>query len=95
MTLEDAEAVGAALARTDEYFNKLKGSKGQIEKIRAGRIHVDFITTDKGDFRVSVTPDKWMRVFATLKQTEANALAGPMKKAIRAGDLVDRKIKLK
>lgn len=94
MTLEDAEAVGVALARTDEFVEKLKGTKDQIETIKTGKIHVDFKTTDKGEFLVQVTPEKWMRVFATLKQKEANALAGPMKKAVRAGALADRKLKL-
>lgn len=93
MTVEDAAAVGEALARTDEYFEKLKDSKGQSDSVRAGRIHVTFKTTDKGDFFVSITPEKWMRVFATLKLDEAKALAGPMKKAVRAGAIVDRKVK--
>jgi hypothetical protein len=94
LTLEDAQAVGAALARTDEFVEKMKGTKDQIETIRAGKIHVEFATTDKGDFRVSVTPEKWVHVFATLKPGEAKTLAGPMKKAVQAGALVDRKIKL-
>ena len=94
MSLEDAQAVGRALARTDEFAEKLKDTKDRIETIEAGKIHVDFKTTDSGEFRVQVTPEKWMRVFATLKPTEARALAGPMKKAIHAGALVDRKIKL-
>jgi hypothetical protein len=94
MTLEDAQAVGAALARTDEFLEKMKGTKDQIETIRAGKINVDFATTDKGDFRVRVTPEKWMHVFATLNPADAKALAGPMKKAVQAGALVDRKIKL-
>jgi len=94
MTLEEAEALGTALARTDEFAEKLKGTKRQSERVKTGTIHVDFVTTEKGDFRVQVAPDKWMRTFATLHQAEAKGLAGAMKKAVKAGAIVDQKIKL-
>jgi len=94
MSLEDAELLGAVLARTDKFAEQLKGTKNQNESLGAGKYHVQFQTTEKGDFRVRVSPEKWMRVFATLKPAEAMALAEPMKKAVRAGALVDRKIKL-
>jgi hypothetical protein len=93
IALEDAEAVGIVLARTDEFFEKLKGTKDQTERIKAGGMQVVFSTTDTGDFQVEVSPKKWKRVFAILTRAEAKALAGPMKKAVKAGALLDQKIK--
>ncbi|MBI3866089.1 MAG: hypothetical protein HY290_29780 [Planctomycetia bacterium] len=93
ISLEDAQAVGIELARTDEFLKKFKGTKDQSERITVGRMQVVFRTTDTGDFRVEITPDKWMRIFAILTPAEAKALAGPMKKAMKAGAMVDRKVK--
>jgi hypothetical protein len=93
ISLQDAQGVGIELARTDEFVDKLKGTKDQIERIQTGNMWVEFKTTDTGEFRVQVTPDKWMRVFAVLTPAEAKALAGPMKKAVQAGALVDQKVK--
>lgn len=94
MTLDEAEAFGAVLARTDEFAEKFRGTNGRSERVKVGTIQIDFMTTEKGEFRVKIAPEKWMRVFATLHPTEARALAAPMKKAIKAGALVDQKIKL-
>jgi hypothetical protein len=93
MTPQDAEAVGAALTRTDEFFEKFKDSTEKAETIRGGQIVVEFSTTDEGDFHVTVTPAKWKRVGAVLTKTQARALAVPMKKAVRAAALVDEKVK--
>ncbi len=94
MTPQDAEAVGAALARTDEFFEKLKGSTEKSETIFTSKMRAVFSTSDHGDFLVSVTPKKWKKVGATLTKVQAKDLAVPMKKAVRAAALVDEKVKL-
>lgn len=94
MTLEEAETLGATLARTDEFAEKLKGTKSQSERVKTCTIHVDFMTTEIGDFRVQIAPEKWMRNFASLHSAEAKGLAGAMKTAVKAGAIVDQKIKL-
>jgi tRNA pseudouridine-54 N-methylase len=96
MTPEDAEAIGAALAKTDEFFEKLNGKIEKSESIYAGKskFHVIFATSDKGVFYVSMAPEKSMKEFARLAPAQAKELAGAMRKARRAAALVDQKIKL-
>ena len=96
MTPEDAEAVGAALAKTDEFFEKLNGTTDKSETINAGKskFRVIFATSDKGDFCVSMAPEKWMKEYASLTPAQAKELAGEMRKAKRAAAMVDQKIKL-
>ena len=96
MTPEDAEAIGAALAKTDEFFEKLNGTTDKSEALSAGKskFRVVFATSDKGVFYVSMAPEKWMKEFARLTPAQAKELAGPMRKARRAAALVEQKIKL-
>jgi hypothetical protein len=90
---EDAEAVAAALAKTEEHYKAMQGKNDKSETTKAGGCVVRFATTDKGDFYVSVRPDKEFSMSSVqLSRKAAKALAGPMAKAKAMAAFVDRKI---
>jgi len=96
MVPKDAEAVGAVLAKVDEYWKKMKGSdKDMWESVEAGKYVVTFWNSPKYGFSVSVKAAKHFALSSvSLKRDEAKLFAPHMQKAQKMAAFVDRRIAL-
>jgi prophage DNA circulation protein len=94
MVAKDAEAVGAVLAKTDDYWKKMKGSDKDVrESVEGGKHVVTFWNSPKYGFSVSVREaGSFAMSSVSLKRDEAKLFAPHMQKAQKMAAFVDRKI---
>jgi prophage DNA circulation protein len=94
MVPKDAEAVGAVLAKVDEYWQKMKGSdKDMRESVEASKHVVTFWNSPEYGFSVSVKESgRFAMSSVSLKRDEAKLVAPHMQKAQKMAAFVDRKI---
>jgi hypothetical protein len=76
MVAKDAEAVGAVLAKTDDYWKKMRGSDKDVrERVEAGKHVVTFWNSPKYGFSVSVREaGSFAMSSVSLKRDEAKKL---------------------
>jgi len=93
---KDAEAIGAVLARTDEFWNAMKGSAQPINRdVPVAHYVVTFSSSPTYGFNVFIsTNDKTsLDDKIMLDRNEAKALAPYMQKARKMAEFLDRKIR--
>lgn len=91
---KEAEEVGAALARTDEYWAKLKGSEQDVsEDVKAGKHSVTFRMSTKYGFSVTVAEEgRFMAGRVGLSRDQAKTFAPHLQTAVKMAAFVDRKV---
>ena len=93
MTATDGDAIAEVLGRTDEFYTKFKGKNEESEEVKIKGFIIEFWTSDKGAFYVSIDPDKELTTEGiTLTRKEATTLAPVMAKSSRMCAFVDQKI---
>lgn len=94
LTPKDAEAIGTALAKTDQYWKTMKGSETDTtERVPVGKYVVTFSNDPKYGFSVSIREaERFSMSSVSLKRDQAKKLAPSMSKAVALAAFVDDKI---
>lgn len=89
----EAEAVAMALAKTDTYYQSMKGGNDKRETLNAGEWTVTFSNDAKYGFSIYISDGSTFPSRISINRSDAVALSGHMAKARAMVSFVDARIR--